>query len=77
MNRTPRPVPGSRRAAVANAYAADRRIKERDAIALKKRQTLSAMQQIAQAADRARAQAEKPKGPKRGPNGRFLPKNAD
>lgn len=53
MNNTPRPVPGSRRTAVANAYAAARRIAERDAAATKRRSALSAMAAVHAASQKA------------------------
>lgn len=66
MNRTPRPVPGSRKAAVANAYGAARRIAERQAAEAKRRSALNAM-----AAVHAASQP-KPQGPKRDAKGRFV-----
>ena len=71
MNRTPRPVPGSRRAAVANAYGAARRIEQAKIEARKKASAAAAMAQM------AAGPVKKTKGPKRGPDGRFLPKNKD
>jgi hypothetical protein len=65
MNRTPRPVAGSRRKAVANAYAAARRIEAAQVKARQHATTVSAVAQIA-------AARVKPKGPKRDSRGRFV-----
>lgn len=63
MNRTPRPVVGSRRAAVAAAYA---RAAEADK-ARKHTEAIKAMHAVASV-------KPKPKGPKRDAKGRFVKK---
>lgn len=66
MNRTPRPVPGSRKAAVYAAYTRAAQIEA----ALKHEAAVRAMQTV------AAASAPKPKGPKRDAKGRFVKKSA-